>query len=344
METLNPTWYQSEVLNVLLPSPLVFAPPLQVMVYDYDTVSKDDPMGRFSVPLTRIAEMNPNAQKLRPEWFPIFSWDNKPIAESKLLMTFQLLTTAQVQAIPVPIIKPPTIPMTIELTTLGLRHLNSTLGVHKTFIDFEVPGGKRFRTRPSKLPVPRNPNFCQVLKIPVDLPLDRIFAPTLNIEVRDLLFGGLIKRIIAANGLDLGQFMEQDLKDPEKWIITNKRINIVSDEEVEKSIEEDKENAFKAKMAEEIKRSAEAEERRRLADEAAAAKLLEPGVPPGGSDPVVSTLGKSTSLIHTINSSIIQCMPSITFCEPAFDPYHRCPSSSFGGCRLPVVWAHYTPY
>jgi len=31
----------------------------------------------------------------------------------------------------------------------------STLGVHKTFVEFELPNGRRFRTTPSKLPSAR---------------------------------------------------------------------------------------------------------------------------------------------------------------------------------------------
>lgn len=34
-------------------------------------------------------------------------------------------------------------PMVVEITTLGLRNLQSAMGVHKTFIDFELPNGKR---------------------------------------------------------------------------------------------------------------------------------------------------------------------------------------------------------
>lgn len=33
--------------------------------------------------------------------------------------------------------------MVMEITTLGLRNLQSTLGIHKTFIEFELPNGKR---------------------------------------------------------------------------------------------------------------------------------------------------------------------------------------------------------
>jgi hypothetical protein len=34
------------------------------------------------------------------------------------------------------------------------------------------------------------------MRLPVEVPVDPVFAPTINIEVKDLLFGGLVKRLI----------------------------------------------------------------------------------------------------------------------------------------------------
>jgi hypothetical protein len=172
--------------------------------------------------------MNPMVGEIKPRWYPLSTWDNKPLEEAKVLMSFELLTPAEVEAAgpTVPSIVPATTPMTLELTTLGLRDLASLLGIHKTMIQFETPNGKRYKTTPSSTPTPQNPNFLQVLKIPLDLPLDRIYAPSLDFEVRDYLFGGMVKRVIGAAALGLGDFLIEDKNTPGRWYISDKPVRV----------------------------------------------------------------------------------------------------------------------
>ena len=51
-ETCNPCWYETVTDTVAVPEPLDLAPPVTGLVYDEDTFSKDDLIGRFSMPLT----------------------------------------------------------------------------------------------------------------------------------------------------------------------------------------------------------------------------------------------------------------------------------------------------
>ncbi len=124
-ESLNPRWFETKIMNVQLPVPLPLAPHIQVFVFDWDATSKDDPMGRFSIPVTDALDMNPSSTEIRPRWYDLVSWENKPVEEAQMLMSFELLTASEVEAggATVPSIVPPTIPMTLELTTLGLRDL-----------------------------------------------------------------------------------------------------------------------------------------------------------------------------------------------------------------------------
>jgi len=88
--------------------------------------------------------------KITPRWFQLNDWDDKPIEGAKVLASFELVEANQ--ALALPDIRPPTTPMHLELYTLGLRDLRSLLGVHKTFVEFELPNGKRFKTEKSCRP------------------------------------------------------------------------------------------------------------------------------------------------------------------------------------------------
>jgi hypothetical protein len=70
-----------------------------------------------------------------------------------------------------------------------------------------LPNGKRFTTEAVATPSPANPNYMQVLRVPVLVPIDPIFAPVLDIEVRDTLFGGRITRLLGVASLPMSEFM-----------------------------------------------------------------------------------------------------------------------------------------
>jgi hypothetical protein len=152
--------------------------------------------------------------------------------------------------------------MFIEITTLGLRNLQAMLRISKPYLEFELPNGKRYRTDPSKVPSPRNPNFLQVLRIPVDLPTDPLFAPVIDLEARDHQLGGLVKRLLGTAALGLSQFM---VKEDGKEGFAEGRVQVVTDAEL------DAEAAAEA----EAKRRAALEDLLRREREAAAAAAAE---------------------------------------------------------------------
>ena len=72
---------------------------------------------------------NPGLGEIRPRWYDLVTWENKPVGGgAQMLMSFELLTAAEIEAFGggdhIPSIVPPTLPMTLELTTLGLRDLS----------------------------------------------------------------------------------------------------------------------------------------------------------------------------------------------------------------------------
>lgn len=271
-ETLNPMWYTSYSINVTLPVPLTLSPDIQVYVFDWDRMSKDDPLGRFSINVVDALSMNKSVRELSPKWFQLLDWDNNPIEDSMVLASFQLLDSSDA-ALPLPDIRPPTVPMFLEVTTLGLRGLQSTLGVHKTYLEFEMPNGKRFNTNKSNDPSAKSPNFLQVLKIPIDLPTRRLYAPSVDIEVKDTLFGGLVKRLIGTGDINVADFMENDDDDEDGDDIFWKgveKIEVLDEAKLQEEI----------RLEEELRQKEEAEKKMRKAaeellkkDQAAAAEL-----------------------------------------------------------------------
>merc|ERR1712142_307164 len=230
-KTLNPQWYQGKQKDgVLLPvnhGELDFAPSLQCFVFDWDALGKDDPIGRFSITCPEIRTMNRDLQTLSPTWFNLKTFDNQDIPDSRVLATFQLLDADDMEEIgedeELPCLFPPTTPTFLQIVTLGLRRMQSAMGINKCYVDFELPNGKRFGTKKSRIPSRKNPNFLQVLKIPVDLPNDRIFAPIVDIQVRDALMGGFVKRLLGAATLDISSYLDQPAEE----------VHILSEKEVE---------------------------------------------------------------------------------------------------------------
>jgi len=227
-ETLNPIWYSTKVLNVSLPNPLSMASDIYCYVYDKDFLLKDDLLGMFCVKIDDLLDF---VDELTPKWYSLTDVDGNPV-EGQVLACFQLLPIEK-RNISIPSLKPPTVPMYLEIVSLGLRSLQSTLGINKPRIEFELPNGKRFMTDSSCVPDSHNPNFLQVLKLPLQVPENRIFAPALNVEVRDLLFGGWVKRRIGVSCLLLENYMKDD--DAGEWKGDSK-FKILDESEIEREI------------------------------------------------------------------------------------------------------------
>lgn len=225
-ETLNPLWYHTSCLDVKLPTPLSMAPRIYVNIFDKDIFDRDDLMGHFTISITDAMSMIPQD----PTWFDLIDSDGKPV-KGQVLACFQVLP-AELSKTVIPSLEPESKQMWLEVSTLGLRCLQSTLGIHKPRIEFELPNGKRFHTSESRLPSSTNPNFLQVLKIPVKVPLDKRFAPSLDIEVRDVLLGGWIKRRIGTACLLLENYMYDE---EEAW--NSSTNNILDHVDLEKKIE-----------------------------------------------------------------------------------------------------------
>ncbi|MFN9939278.1 MAG: hypothetical protein ACK56I_07365, partial [bacterium] len=79
----------------------------------------------------------------------------------------------------------------VEVIVLGLRNLApyQLTPIMNPFLEFDCGDKARstdFRaTKPSKIPSGQDPNFLERVVLPVKLPRDPLFAPSLNITVKD---------------------------------------------------------------------------------------------------------------------------------------------------------------
>ena len=192
-DKIDPQWYQSLYLSVDVPIPLQYAPKIYCEIFDKDTLSKDASLGRFSVEpelvWTVLDEKRRNnigdlVIELNPQWFKLEDAEHRAV-DGEVLAAFELIDVAQ-SNFKRPQINPPCamIKKWLHMITLGLRDIQSTIGVNKPFIEFEC-NGTMYLTEKSNNPSSRNPNFCQILKLEVSLPQQSIFLPNLNLTIKD---------------------------------------------------------------------------------------------------------------------------------------------------------------
>lgn len=190
---IDPRWYQSLYLGVDVPVPLQYAPKIYCEIFDADSMSKDASLGRFSVVPEHVWKVFADSQlndagdiveNLQPQWFKLEDAEHRSVS-GEVLAAFELVDVAQ-SNFKRPLINPPCkmIKKWAHVITLGLRDIQSTIGVNKPFVEFEC-NGNQYSTEKSNNPTARNPNFCQILKLEVTLPVHSIFLPNLNLTIKD---------------------------------------------------------------------------------------------------------------------------------------------------------------
>jgi len=71
----------------------------------------------------------------------------------------------------------------LEMTTLGMRDLQSTWGIHKSQVSFALPEGTEITTQLSNLPSRKNPNF---VSHSLSLSLSLSFFLSVSLFIQDL--------------------------------------------------------------------------------------------------------------------------------------------------------------
>jgi hypothetical protein len=178
--TIYPDWYETVVLDVELPE--AYPPDISLSVFDYDTVSSDEFLGRVTVPLPKVS----NSQAVpEPQWYRL-ALREAIAGRGEILASFQLLPQES-KSIPLPNIRPSTIDAEIDLGVVGLKEMAPVrlLPVSNPYIKFSV-GGSKHATQTRTVKGSRgNANFFENIKLTAALPENGMFVPALLVEVFD---------------------------------------------------------------------------------------------------------------------------------------------------------------
>jgi hypothetical protein len=197
--TLAPEWFETISLDVALPEDPVFCPDVFGFIYDFDYLDSNEVMGRFRIPASQILQLVQGVTSA-PNWYELFDYEGK-VVSGRILLSFELLNPlSQTQLVS---IKPAYDPMWAEIYMLGLRDLKGTF-IKKPHVEFAIQGEKPLKTKASCVPSVVNPNILQVLKIPINMPKEISFAPTINVQVVDNWFGSAFKQAIGNGSIPLG--------------------------------------------------------------------------------------------------------------------------------------------
>lgn len=147
-----------------------------------------------------------------PRWYPLSALgreDQGP--QGELLLSVQLIKLpSEVAETPaVMSIMPETQEWFVEVLALGLRSMQPFLGlpIMNPRVEFDLGDrSKRAiqkRTKNANFPSGTDPNFCERILIPCRLPVNPVFAPTLNFTVRDRRLGGFHSPVVGTACISL---------------------------------------------------------------------------------------------------------------------------------------------
>ncbi|OQS01372.1 hypothetical protein ACHHYP_01203 [Achlya hypogyna] len=216
-KTRDPTWYQTFCYDVELPplEMLHFSPQVIVRLMDHDngiTDSGHDYMGSAFICFDKrnVRAISDSSELPQPQWYPLMQQEEGD-TEGQILasiVVYCLDTPGAVVPIPREI-RPKMRKAFVEIIVLGLRDMKpfQFLPVQLPFIEFTLGGkthaNQEMKTEKSKRPSGANPNFLQRIVREVELPEDSLFAPMLNVMVRDTRLGGWSTPTIGNCSIDM---------------------------------------------------------------------------------------------------------------------------------------------
>eukprot|EP00488_Nonionellina_sp_1-RS-2012_P001620 TRINITY_DN2642_c0_g1_i1.p1 TRINITY_DN2642_c0_g1~~TRINITY_DN2642_c0_g1_i1.p1 ORF type:complete len:184 (-),score=34.91 TRINITY_DN2642_c0_g1_i1:252-803(-) len=152
---------------------LKYAPRIYCEIFDEDIISKDTSLGRFSVSPEHIwkvfSDLNDNlindedeenvGNQPSPIWYNLENAQQESVS-GEILCAFELIDVKQGN-FEMPIVNPPCRmeKQWLHCCTLGLREIQSTFGVNKSFIEFEINGYNVIKPNDRRRPNSRNPKI-----------------------------------------------------------------------------------------------------------------------------------------------------------------------------------------
>ncbi|KAF0685796.1 Aste57867_22404 [Aphanomyces stellatus] len=234
MKTVSPLWYETVTFNVELPAAdiLHYSPQVNLRVMDWDgtlggpptnflgsslhavtsITGSDDYIGSAFVPISAhsLREMNDTRPDPEPKWYNLMQQEVGD-TEGQILASVYVIKLPRPDTImsPPPSIAPKTRTAYLEIIVLGLRDMRpfQFLPIQVPFIEFSLGNtehaDQEMKTEQSKRPSGTNPNFLQRIVREVELPEEALFAPMLNIMVKDTRLGGWYLPLIGTCSVDM---------------------------------------------------------------------------------------------------------------------------------------------
>ncbi|ETV80250.1 hypothetical protein H257_06591 [Aphanomyces astaci] len=216
-KTVNPTWYETLTFDCDLPPPefLHFSPQVVIRLMDWDNGIGDsghDYMGSAFVSISSSDVREPDDPRPlpQPKWCGIMQQEEGDTEGAVLASVVVVKMDQPDMELPPPeSIVPAVRKAYVEIIVLGLRDMRpyQFLPIQLPFIEFTLGGrehaSQEMKTEKSKRPSGENPNFLQRIVREVELPEDSLFAPMLNIMVKDTRLGGWNTPTIGNASIDM---------------------------------------------------------------------------------------------------------------------------------------------
>jgi C2 domain len=214
LATVNPRWYKTLTMKTKLPTPLEYAPDINVLIMDWDQFSGDDLMGRFKFKASDASAEMPD----KPTWYDCY-FDNPQQTEGKVLAAFQLIPLADAKNVPMPDLMPATKDCYFEINVVGLRSMvpYQLQGISNPRIEFDVGDAKSRNVTKNKARVTNaDADVLETVILSVPMPLDELYAPTVNVRVFDQRTTGDV--LVGTNSIPIAEYLP--------WVIEAKRVEL----------------------------------------------------------------------------------------------------------------------
>lgn len=243
-ETLNPGWFQTVEMKVHIPkigNDKFPFPSVSLLVYDEDSWGRKDLLGRALMDLRGVQKKVEEGDSLvpyslynEPQWYEVY-FDALKEQKGFILAGFGLLKIENQLRYPLMSIVPPTIPGTLNVVCIGIRDLLSAINIiplKRLSVKFDISGDTQEAMESNKHPVQYNScNIVEILKVPIDIPLNPLYSPVLSVYVYDHILGFIGTRLVGICHIPLDKVVKRSLQS-----MLDHRRSGISDKMVEDTI------------------------------------------------------------------------------------------------------------
>ena len=219
-KTLNPGYYQTFVFDDTAFAELSYNPMVTLKVFDQDffPIQRREFVSMCFLDLATakvVTAEDVGAPGYTPDvsesnWRPLFREETGDAGGEVLASLEVVFKTRPSEQIPEPQdIHPEEVDAVVEVFALGLRDMQPFM-----FMPMQAPSvaiecddvrGKTYEitTAPSKRPTPEDPNFLEIVRMPVKLPKNPLFVGDLKLRVHDRRMGGYRNPMVAQASIAL---------------------------------------------------------------------------------------------------------------------------------------------